>query len=59
MTKEKVYLGDGVYAEIDTLGDLVLTAPNGPDDMEVIYLDSEVLAALLKYLGAGEKEEVK
>lgn len=45
-TNQKVYLGDGVYAEDDGHG-IVLTTSNGIDVTNVIYLEPEVLDKLL------------
>ena len=59
MSKEKVYLGNEVYAA--TLrGDLVLTVENKFRVKHIIVLKPQTLAALLKYLGVervGKKEE--
>jgi hypothetical protein len=48
----KVYLGDSVYAEMDSYGRLVLTTWNGyPDDpRNKIILEPEVIEALQLYL---------
>jgi hypothetical protein len=50
--RNKVYLGDSVYAEIESYGRLILTTWNGyPDDpRNVIYLEPEVIEALQLYL---------
>ena len=59
--KEKVHLGDGIYVYYDFFNDtnyLVLT-DNDEYEPDSIYLKPPALAALLKYLGVGEKEEVK
>jgi len=49
MQQAKVYLGDSVYAE--ALGNhLVLTTENGGDPSNCIYLEPEVIAALLNLL---------
>jgi len=45
----KQYLGDGVYVEVDR-GALVLTAENGIEVLERIYLEREVFDALVKYV---------
>ena len=50
---KKVYLGDSVYVEVDR-GMLKLTTENGFGPSNTIYLEPEVLAALLEYSkGAG------
>jgi hypothetical protein len=48
----KVYLGDSVYAEMDSFGALVLTTWNGytDDPRNVIVLEPEVLEVLQLYL---------
>lgn len=47
---EKVYLGDSVYAEFNTVmaGDVVLTTENGYGPSNTIYLEPGVLWALDK-----------
>lgn len=47
--KQKVYLGDSVYAEI-TNSQVVLTTNNGLGDSNIIVLEDEVIHALLQYL---------
>jgi hypothetical protein len=46
----KQYLGDGVYAEIDRDWYVKLTTENGIEVTNTIYLEREVLDALLHYL---------
>lgn len=48
-TRTKVYLGDGLYADHDGY-QLCLTAENGMDVSDTVYLDSEVWAALVRYV---------
>jgi hypothetical protein len=45
----KEYLGDGVYADMDS-GMLKLTTEDGISTTNVIYLEPEVVLALLEYL---------
>jgi hypothetical protein len=45
----KRYLGDGVYADLDSCG-LVLTAENGLYATDTIVLEPDVLAALIQYI---------
>jgi hypothetical protein len=50
--REKVYLGDSVYVTRDGYG-IILTTENEISNIEhdnIIYLDSEVIAALERYL---------
>ena len=49
MTNLKQYLGDSVYADIQD-GMLKLTTENGAGANNTIYLESEVVNALLRYL---------
>lgn len=48
----KAYLGDSVYVDVED-GMLKLTTENGlPDDpSNVIFLESDVYAALVRYVG--------
>ena len=48
----KVYLGDGVYAERDALGGIILTTESGVEGVlpsNVIYLDYAVMIALQEF----------
>lgn len=49
----KAYLGDGVYAEFDPLegGSVKLTTSDGIQTTNTIYLEREVIEALVIYLG--------
>jgi hypothetical protein len=49
LSAERVYLGDGLYAE-DDLFQIKLIAPRGPDGDHVVYLDASTLAAFLEYV---------
>lgn len=46
----KDYLGDGVYAEVDGIGRIVLTTEDGISATNTIVLEPEVMTALLEYL---------
>lgn len=48
----KTYLGDGAYAEFVNPVSLCLTTEDGVDVTNIIYLEPEVLSALLRYVGA-------
>lgn len=48
---EKEYLGDSVFANYDNYH-IVLTTENGFGPSNTIYLDSMVMANLLKYISA-------
>ena len=49
---KKIYLGDSVYAVVDSRGSIVLTTENGePDDpSNIIILEPEVVKAFLKFI---------
>jgi hypothetical protein len=53
MSKE--YLGDGLYANIES-GALKLTAENGIQATDTVYLEPEVYAALLRYVERASRE---
>ena len=48
--KDKVYLGDSVYAEWKDGYYLKLTTNNGAEDSNTIYLEPQVLKNLMSYL---------
>lgn len=50
MSAHKRYIGDGVYADVNDIGDLVLTTENGIEVTNTIVVEPEVLAALLKFI---------
>ena len=52
MGKEKAYLGDSVYVDIDHFGVIILTTENGlpTDPSNEIALDPEVIVALKNYI---------
>jgi hypothetical protein len=51
VSAEKQYLGDGVYAELDDYGRVLLTTEgDGYDRTNAICLEPEVIAALRRYL---------
>lgn len=49
MSGEPAYLGDGVYVKI-VAGMICLTTENGVSTTNEIFLDSDVYAALQRYL---------
>lgn len=51
----KVYLGDGVYADVDD-GVLVLTTEEGRHATNTVYMESEVVQALERFI-ARQREE--
>lgn len=50
----KRYLGDAVYADWSTDGDLVVTTEDGIRATNVIVFEPEVLGALLDYLATAD-----
>jgi hypothetical protein len=51
--ERKEYLGDGAYVRWDAgTQHIVLTAENGVVATDIIYLEPEVIAALVQYLKA-------
>lgn len=52
---KKVYLGDGVYVEIER-GMLKLTTEDGLQTTNTIYLEPAVFNALQRYVEAAVKE---
>jgi hypothetical protein len=56
--RDKVYLGDSVYAAIDETGRLVLTTENGLGPTNTIVMEPEVVVALEGYVASrsGESE---
>ena len=52
----KTYLGDGVYAEFDGYG-IKLTTENGVEVSNSIYVEPEVLRALVKFADAPPSTE--
>lgn len=47
---EKMFLGDGVYAHIDDIGQVVLTTEDGISITNTIVLENEVIGNFLTYL---------
>jgi hypothetical protein len=63
MIENKMYLGDGVYADFDGYR-VILTAENGVSVQHKIYLDDSVVKAFFAYikriqLGKGGDEDEK
>ena len=46
----KSYLGDGVYADLDPYGRVILTTENGISTTNEIILEPEVIGVLQQYL---------
>lgn len=58
MSDKKVYLGDAVYASFDGWG-ITLTNSDGIRDLDKIYLEPEVFAALNRFVDGIKKEYAK
>ena len=54
----KQYIGDGVYADFDGY-QIVLTAENGVEVLETIYLDSRTFDSLLEYKISLTSKQIK
>lgn len=54
--KQKIYLGDAVYARVDEFGVLILTTEDGISATNTIYLEPEIYDHLEMYM-ASVKEE--
>jgi hypothetical protein len=52
----KTYLGDGVYAEVDKFGDLVLTTENGVSAQHRVVLGPNEWVALNRFVGKQRSE---
>ncbi len=49
MNDNKDYIGDGVYVEFDRYGRIILKANDFYTPTDTIYLEPEVLSALLRF----------
>ena len=49
----KRYLGDGVYAALDNVGGVWLTAENGIVASDAIYLEPEVISEFFRFTREG------
>lgn len=49
--RNKEYMGDGVYAEANEHGGVMLTTEDGVSVTNSIYLEQEVIAGILRFLG--------
>lgn len=58
MSREPCYLGDGVYADTDGYGGLVLTTGTHERASadNVIVLEAEVLAALIQWIARARRD---
>lgn len=56
--KDKIYLGDSVYAQNDGFG-IILTTENGMGPTNKIYLEPSVYQALIDYISQCSKETLQ
>jgi formylmethanofuran dehydrogenase subunit D len=54
-TFSKDYMGDGVYVEVQH-GSLVITTEDGTGAQNTIYVEDQVWAALVRYVGRATTE---
>lgn len=54
----KQYLGDGVYVERNKSGHVVLTTEDGISATNTIYLEPEVMVALLRWLQHHQERDL-
>lgn len=57
MSARKIYLGDGVYADIER-GMIVLTTESGPGPTNTIYLELQVYEALVAWVKRIQTEAI-
>jgi len=57
--ERKFYLGDAVYAELDSFGAVVLTTEDGISTTNRIVLEEETLDALMQWIERLYQEAVK
>lgn len=59
MSRDKDYLGDGAYIDHDGHGQIILTAENGSNVFERIYLDTPYAPGVreIRQAYAGRKED--
>lgn len=55
----KAYLGDGVYVAVDPRGEFVLTTEDGIRATNTIYLEREVVDALLLFVSHARERSAK
>lgn len=56
---EKIYLGDGAYADINDCGDLVLTTENGISVQNTVVLEPEYYAVLEAFIDQVRNAEMR
>ena len=55
---EATYIGDGVYAAIDPVGDLVLTSENGIEVLDRIVIEPEFYRMLETFVDMVRRKEI-
>ena len=58
MIDKKIYIGDGAYAEINNLGDLVLTTENGISVQNTVVIEPEAYPMLERFVEIIREEEI-
>lgn len=57
--KHKIYLGDGVYGDLDDSGGITLTTEDGIRVTNSIYFEPEVLAAFEEWISRLRQETTR
>ena len=55
---EKIYLGDGAYADIDEFGVLVLTTEDGISTQNIVALEPDHFKVLEAFIAQARKLEI-
>lgn len=50
MSADEVYLGDGVFARVDTTGQIRVYTSDGQAETNTIFFEPEVYVALVKWI---------
>ena len=53
----KRYLGDSVYVEMGSCGEIILTTNNGDGATNKIFLEPQIINALLQFLQKATDDE--
>ena len=57
MSKEKAYIGDAVYIQVNDFGDVILTTEDGFSSTNTIVLEPQVMRQFMNYLDLTIKDE--
>ena len=58
MSKAKEYLGDGLYAELQDSGNIIVTSEDGIQVLNEVYFEPVILAQLIRFAKNAWGEEV-